>query len=149
MSRDEDDKFYQLMEKIGQDDSPGDTEESTVGVQPDAYPDPSDQGQTGEGTIDASRGEKDIKPNDSAQTAQHHSNAVLDEFTRGRQKFLERHFDSYGSSTSANQKVMAQTLSHGSGDYEASTAQIDSGSKRRPAAVETLVDKTKRVLDTY
>jgi hypothetical protein len=149
MSRDEDDKFFSLMEKIGQDDSPGDTGESTVGVQPDAYPDPSDEGQTGEGTVDASWGQTDIKPGDPAQTAQHHSNAVLDEFRRGREEFLQRHFDAYGSSSKTNQKVMAQALSHGSGDHESSTAMMDAGSKRSPAAVETVVDKTKRVLDAH
>ncbi len=148
MSRDEDDKFFSLMEKMGQDDSPGDTEESTVGVQPDAYPDPSDEGQTGDGTTDASWGQKDIKPSDPAQTAQHHSNAVLDEFRRGREEFLQRHFDAYGTSSKANQQVVGQALAHASsGDYEAGTAQISAASKRNPAAVETVVDKTRRVLE--
>jgi hypothetical protein len=149
MSREEDDRFYKLMEKIGQEDSPADTGESTTESQPDPYPNPPSEGQAEEGTTDARWGQEDGSQKDPSQSAQHHSNAVLDEFRRGREEFLQRHFNAYPASSKTNQKVVSQALSHGSGDYGASTAMLDAGSKRSPAAVETVVDKTKRVLDQY
>lgn len=144
------DQIYQLMLKMGQDDGPGDTDESVEGFQADAYPTPSDDGQKEDGTTNASWGQSDIKPNDPAGTAVHHSNAVWDEFARGREKFLQRHFDAYGTSQDTNQAVLGQNLQHAkSGDYEASSAMVQEGSDRKPAVAETLVDKTKKVLDTY
>ncbi len=150
------DRMYQLMLKMGKsDDSPGDTEESTVGVQPDAHPDPSEEGQKEEGTINARWGQEDHKPEEAKHGPQHYSNAVLDEFVRGRENFLQRHFDTYGTSGDTNRKVLGQQLEHArTGDYDSSSAmyseQSSSGSsEKRPAAVDTVLDKTKRALNKY
>lgn len=150
------DNIYQIMLKMGapvkglEDDSPGDTEEKMPGVQPDPYPDPSGEGQKEKETINAHWGDMDRKPGDPAQTSQHHTNAVLDEFARGREKFLQRYFNAYGPSGEANRKLMGQNLEHAaSGDYEASAAMLRAGSKRTPIAAETVLDKTRRALDKY
>lgn len=150
------DNIYQIMLKMGavpkgiEDDSPGDTDEKMPGGQPDPYPDPSNKGQEGKGTINAHWGDVDHKPDDPAQTSQHHTNAVLDEFARGREKFLQRYFDAYGTSGETSRKLVAQNLEHASsGDYETSAAMLRSGSKRTPAVSETVLEKTRRALDKY
>ena len=150
------DQIFQLMLKMGKDSGPGDTEESVVGEQPDAYPDPSDEGQKADHTINASWGESPTQKGDTSDTAQSYSNAVLDEFVRGREEFLKRNFDSYGTSGDTNRKILGQSLEHAQkGNYDSSSAMYQDpadhtlSSKKFPAVADTLVDKTKKALDKY
>lgn len=138
------DRLYSFL-KHGAEGSPGDTEESTVGTQPDHYPKPVDRE---EGNIDALWGESDIKDGDPAGTAQHHSNAVLGEFRRGREEFLGRMFANYSNSKGANNGILKKQLGHAArGDYEASKPMPLDGSKRQPPETPTLLSKTKNLLD--
>ena len=132
--------------KSASDDSPGDTEESTVGVAPDAYPDPPDRH---EGTIQAPWGESD-GDNGKDHTAQHHSNAVWDGFKQGREEFLKRHFDSFASSADATNKTLSEVSSHfKSGDHESSKPFSNDHSKHNPEVVSTLLQKTHSLLGRY
>ena len=142
------DRFYNLIKGASvEDKSPGDTERATVGTQPAHYPPPDGRAS---GNVDALWGDRDIKPEDPAQTAQHHSNAVLGEFRRGREEFLNRMFGNMAPSQDAEQKLLAQNLVHAAkGDYEASKPMVRAGSSRQPAEAETLLTKTKRILSQY
>jgi hypothetical protein len=145
--QDDADRFYELMKSAAPEKTPGDDEESTVGVNPDQYPDPKDRERN---NIDAPWGESDVKSSDPAGTAQHHSNAVWDGFKQSREKFLKRHFDSYDSSSDNAQDVLRQNFDHASkGDFEASKPMTGEASKRQPEVAETVLDKTKRLLGTY
>ena len=144
--KEDEDRFCQLLKHGAEQKPPGDTEEKTVGVNPDPYPDP----DRAEENIDAPWGEKDISSSDNCCTAQHHSNAVLGEFRKGREDFLNRYFAGKGASEKATKAQLAQHLDHAkSGDYESGRAMLREGSKRNPAVADTLLDKTKKELDTY
>lgn len=137
------DRFYELM-KSAAPETPGDDEESTVGVNPDQYPDPPDREK---GNEEAPWGEEDLPPGDPAGTAQHHTNAAWRGFRQSREKFLDRHFDAYSGSAQNAQDVLKQNLDHAkSGDFEASKPMTGEASKRQPAVADTTLDKTVRLL---
>lgn len=138
--------MFELM-KSAATQSPGDDDESTVGVNPDQYPDPKDRE---DGNVDALWGNSDIASHGEGATAQHHSNAALEEFMRGREKFLERHFTAYGPSAKNTKDVLSQHFKHGkSGEFEASKPMANGGSKRGPENKPTLLTKTKSLLGRY
>jgi hypothetical protein len=127
-------------------DSPGDTEESTVGVAPNPYPNPPDRH---EGTVQAPWGEEE-GDNGGSGTAQHHSNAAWEGFKRGREEFLKRHFDSFGSSADATNKTLEQNFDHfKSRDHESSKPFTNDHSNRKPEVVSTLLQKTHNLLGRY
>lgn len=141
------DRFYELMKSAAPSEEPGDDEKSTVGVNPDPYPDPPDRN---EGNVDALWGEPDIKDADPAGTAQHHTNAAWDGFKKSRERFLERNFDSFEPSAENAQELLSQNLDHfKSGDHESGKPFTNEHSKRNPEVVETVLDKTKRLLNRY
>jgi hypothetical protein len=138
------DRFYELM-KSAAPETPGDDEESTVGVNPDPYPDPPDRDK---GNDEAPWGEKDLPPGDRSGTAQHHTNAAWRGFKQSREKFLNRNFDAYTGSAKNSQDVLSQALDHfKSGDHESSKPFNNDHSKRNPEVVETVLDKTVRLLE--
>lgn len=137
------DRFYELLKEAA-DESPGDDEDkSTVGVNPDPYADPA----TGaKGNVDARWGEEDGGTK-GANTAQHHSNAAWDGFRASREKFLQKNFDSFGTSAENAQAVLGQNLEHfKSGDHESSKPFTNEHSKHNPEVVGTVLDKVKNIL---
>lgn len=136
------DRFYELMKTAAPSDPPGDLDRSTVGVNPNTYPDPPDRGKN---TIDAPWGEE---PDKEESDAQLHSNAAWDGFKRGREEFLARDFDNFKPSADATVQELSQRFDHfKSGDHESSKPFTNDHSKRTPEVVETVLDKTKRLLD--
>jgi len=126
--------------KEGADDGPGDTEVSTVGVNPDTTADP--EGRSTD-DVDAPWGE----PGDTS-TTQHNSNGVFSEFVRGREGFLKKNFDGILPSQQADQKLLEQNLAHAKGgNFDASSAMSNMGSKHQPPVADTLLDKAKKVLE--
>lgn len=142
------DRLHELLKSAAPEDSPGDEDESTVGVNPDQYPDPSDRPQA---NAHASWGEETSPHADSGKSTEvHHSNAVLDGYKAGKETFLKRHFNSFSKSSKTDQALVGQHLDHAkSGDYEGSKPFQEAGSKRQPEHVETVLDKTKRILGTF
>lgn len=142
-----DQELYDLL-KEAEDTTPatstGDNEgETTVGVNPDAYPDPEDRGG---GSIDASWGEETGDGND----ATHFSNEAFAQFKQSREKMLADLFDGVGDYNDVEQKTMGQHLSHAaSGQFGTSSPQLSSKSKDMPKASsvqpETLMEMTRRV----
>lgn len=107
--------MYDALVKEGSD-SPGDDEESTVGVNPDQQPDPEDRPK---GNIDAPWGENDLPASASSGTPEHYSDAAYAGFIQSRQKILDELFDSKGPASKAEQALLGQQLQHAaSGDYE-------------------------------
>jgi hypothetical protein len=105
--------MYDALVKEGSD-SPGDDEESTVGVNPDQQPDPEERPK---GDIDAPWGENDNPA--SEPKAEHYSDAAYQGFIQSRQNILDELFDSKGPASSAEQALLGQQLQHASsGDYE-------------------------------
>lgn len=138
------DRFYELLKSAAPTSSPGDDGESTVGVNPDAYEDPPDRES---GNVDALWGESDLPPGDRSGTAQHHTNAVWDEFKKSREKFLARNFNSYEPSAKNSRDVLKQNFDHfASGDHESSKPFTNEHSKRNPEVVDTVLTKTRRLL---
>lgn len=138
------DRFYELMKSAAPDDknAPGDTDRTTVGVNPDPYPDPVDRG---EGTTDALWGDKD---DGGRGTSEHFTNAAWRGFKQSREKFLEKNLDSFESSAEGARKTLAQNLDHfQSGDFEARKPFLKEHSDRQPEVVDTVLDKTVRLLD--
>jgi len=132
-------QLSELLKEGTEDSGPGDTEKSTVGVNPDQSADP--EGRES-GNIDAPWGEP------GPENPQQHSNAVFNEFTRGREQFLERNFAGMRPSQQADQKLLEQNLSHAKGgDFDASSAMSSMGSKHQPPVADTLLDKAKKVLE--
>jgi hypothetical protein len=138
------DKLYAFL-KQAEVEAPGDNGRSTVGTNPDQYPKPEGRAS---GNIDALWGDPDMKPSDPTGTAVHHSNVVLEEFRRGREEFLNRHFYGKKPSQEADRKLLAGQLSHAAtGDYEASHAMPQANANRRPVEAPTLLSRTKRLLE--
>lgn len=139
------DRFYELMKTAASDDknAPGDTDRSTVGVNPDPYPDPASQVK---GNVDALWGEEDGGTT-NANTAQHHSNAAWDGFRASRERFLQHNFNSFGSGAENAQAVLSQNLEHfKDGDHESSKPFTNEHSKRNPEVVSTVLDKVRSTI---
>ena len=138
------DRFFELMKTADDKHVPGDDDRSTVGVNPNQYPDPPDRDS---GVATAPWGESD-GVNGEAQTAQHHSNAAWDGFRKSREAFLKRHFDAFGPSAENSSAVLSQHLDHfKSGDHESGGPLNRGHSKRNPEVVETVLEKTRRLLE--
>lgn len=144
-----DQELYELL-KEGQSvtNSPGDDEESTVGTNPDLYPEPEDRE---ENDIDAPWGEHDVSDRAEHADAVHFSDAFLDSFKQSRERMLSRLFDSKDPSDVSEQKGMSQYLSHAAkGKFQTSSPQLSSKAKLQPqdktsSVNETLVNKVRRV----
>lgn len=139
-----DKELYDLLSKSASDESPGDTGETTVGVNPDLYPDPEDRPA---GNMDARWGESDGK---DGQTPLHYSKETLRQFKEGREKMLASLFDNKNSSDSTDQKLLGQQLSHAaSGDFETSSPQLasktDMAIHKTSSIPETLADQVRRI----
>ena len=109
-----------------------DEDESTVGVNPDLYPDPEDRPK---GNIDASWGEGDVPKSTEHATAEHYSDAAYQQFIEGRQEMLDNIFASKQPAAKAEQALMGQHLQHAaSGNYES----------RAPLLEEEALDPVKQ-----
>lgn len=135
-----DEELYKLL-KEAEDTTPatstGDDEgESTVGVNPNQYPDPEDRPT---GDADAPWGED---PGDSIDN----STEVMRSFRQSREKILDDLFDGKGSSDGTEQAVMGQHLTHASsGDFETSSPQLSAKAKESSVKPETLLEMTRRI----
>ncbi len=148
-----DKELYDLL-KEAEDTTPatstGDDEgETTVGVNPDQYPDPEDTKKQ-ERTIDATWGQEFCENND----AFHNSNEVFSQFKQSREKMLETLFDGKKSSDAQQQKEMGQHLSHAkSGQFETSSPQLSSKAKGMPkvssVSPETLMERVRKALGRH
>jgi len=140
------DRLYAFL-KTGADTTQPEVNASAVtGLNPDPYAAPPLRKDL-EGTDSALWGQE--PESDGKATAQVHSNAVWDGFRAGRERFLERNFDSFKPSQEQTQALLSGQLEHfKSGDHESSTPFTRDHSKRRPVEVETVFDKTKRLLGT-
>lgn len=139
-----DQELYDLL-KEAEDTSPEDDEDkSTVGTNPDLYPDP-EGSEKSEGTIDASWGQNPGSTND----ANHQSNEAFAHFKQSREKMLDDLFDGKEANDAVEQKVMAQHLSHaGSGQFETSSTMLSSKAKGMPKVssvpMATLMDRVRK-----
>lgn len=117
------------------------------GTQPDAYPPPVLRGQH-EGTADAYWGQEPAEEDTGSHTGNQHSNAMWDGFKAGREKFLERNFDGFKNNQDQAQNEMGELLQHfNEGEHESGTPFLRDHSKRNPAVVQTVFDRTKKLLD--
>jgi len=141
--REDADRFYELLKSAAPDKGASDgTGQGVAGVNPSPYPDPPDREA---GTVEALWGEE---PSKKSNNAQFHSNAVWDAFRRGREEFLKRDFANYEPSAAAAVRELSQNFDHfKSGDHESSKPFTNDHSKLRPEVVETVLDKTKRLLN--
>lgn len=140
------DRLYAFL-KTGADSTSLETNDDSVeGLNPDDYPNPPERAER-DGTSEAMWGQHDSEKEDRSGTAQHHSNAVWDGFRQGRERFLERNFDSFGPSSKQTVEHLSEALDHfKSGDHESSKPFTNSHSKRLPEVVSTVLDKTKNLL---
>jgi hypothetical protein len=97
-------ELYDLLNKEGSETGTDDNE-TTVGVNPEPYPEPEDRPK---GDIDASWGEKDLPANAADGDAMHFSDAVADQVAESRQRILDRYFDSKGSADDNAKKTVGQ-----------------------------------------
>lgn len=145
-----DQELFELLSKEAAQtpgESPGDDNKSTVGGNPDQYPDPEDSGA---GSIDARWGDKDDSgdgqgPNDAV----HHSTEVIKKFREGREDMLDKLFDGKASSDGAEQKLMGSHLKHvASGDFQSRAPQLKpkSSIQKTSSVPQTLME---RVRETY
>lgn len=144
-----DQELYDLL-KEAEDTTPAtstdtaDEEETTVGVNPDQYPDPEGSEKT-DGTIDGSWGQDFCETND----ANHHSNQAFAQFKQSREKMLDELFDGKADCDAVEQKTMSQHLSHAaSGQFETSSTQLSGKAKGMPkvssVSMETLMERIRR-----
>ena len=117
------------------------------GAQPDAYPAPPTRALSA-GTSEALWGQEPHEEGADSQTGNQHSNALWEGFRAGREKFLANNFDGFGPSQGQAVDEMGQLLDHfKDGDHESGTPFLRDHSKRNPAVVATVFDKTKDLLD--
>ena len=132
-------QLSELLKESAEDSGPGDTEKSTVGVNPDPAADPEGRETS---NIDAPWGEP------GPEDPQQYSNGMLSEFVRGREGFLKKNFDGMLPSQQADKKLLEQNLSHAKGgDFDASSAMSSMCSKHQPPVADTLLDRAKKVLE--
>jgi hypothetical protein len=113
--------------------------ESTVGVNPDVYPDPEGRKQQ-KGTIDAPWGERDTT--DGNNDPEHYSDAAYQQFIEGRQEMLDKLFASKGPAAKAEQALVGQQLQHGaSGAYESRAPLLE------PEAVDPVKEAESAFFD--
>lgn len=116
------------------------------GMQPDAYPRPPTR-EVNESTADALWGQEPQEEAEHSRTGQMHSNAAWDGFRAGRERFLERNFSGFDPSRAQAVSELSANLKHfRSGDHESSKPFTNEHSSRNPGPVETLFDRTKRLL---
>jgi len=120
--------------------------EHVPGMQPDAYPDPPAREERYE-TADALWGQEPQEEATHSRTGQMHSNAVWDGFRAGRERFLERNFGGFDPSRAQALSELSNGFEHfRAGDHESSKPFTNEHSRRNPGPVETVFEKTKRVL---
>lgn len=140
----QDEELFKLLTKEGQDpgESPGDDNESTVGVNPPQTEEPTAE-ERGKGSIDASWGES--AGDHKGDHALHFSNEVVRQFRENREKMLDTLFDSKGPSEDAEQQLAGQHLRHvAEGDFESSAPMIKEKSKiQKTAGVQTLMERVR------
>jgi hypothetical protein len=136
-----------LFLKEGENNSHLENNRMIEGTQPDAYPDPLTRAQ-GAGTSEAMWGQEPHEEGAESHTAVQHTNAVWDGFKAGREKFLARNFDGFEPSKTQAKEEVGELFAHGkSGEYESRSPFLRDDSKRNPAVVATVFDKTKRLLE--
>lgn len=122
-------------------EAPGDDDESTVGETPDPTPPPEDRGA---GTTDAAWGEEPTKT--EGEPALHFSDEAVRQFRQGREKFLEKYFDSPSSSGPAEKQLVGQHFQHASsGQFETSSPTLSDKSKlQKTSGVQTLLERVRK-----
>lgn len=139
------DVLYNFLKTAG-DGTTLETNRMVPGLAPDTYGNPPARKEREE-TADALWGQEDLGDDDRSGTAVHHSNSVWDGFRAGRERFLERNFDSFDASKAQALAELSAGFDHfKSGDHESSKPFTNEHSKRVPVVVESVLDKTKRVL---
>lgn len=132
-----DQKLYELLTKEAETVPLEDNDKSTVGVNPDAYPDPEDRSS---GSIDAPWGEK---PDNNAIQ---YSNEALNRFRLGREELLGKLFDGKASSDGAEQKLLSSHLDHhASGQFESSSPQLKGKLEKTSSAPQTLFERVRAI----
>ena len=117
------------------------------GMQADAYPNPATR-KDKDGTSDALWGQEPAEESSASQTAAQYSNAVWDGFHQGREELLRRSFDGFEPGREQAVAQMGELLEHAKdGDHESRSPFLRNHSKRNPAVVDTVFDKTKKLLD--
>jgi hypothetical protein len=118
-----------LLSKEASDKSsytPGDEDESTVGVNSGQQPKP--QGR-GENTIDAPWGDNPA-PESSSNKVVHHSDATVQGFIQSRQQILDELFDSKKPAAKAEQALVGEQFEHGrTGEYESKSPLLEKGAR--------------------
>lgn len=139
------DRLLEFM-KSASDDSPGDTDRSTVGINPEPYKNPPLR-EAKSGTSEANWGQHDGEEDAPSGTAQHHSNTAWKSFREGRERFLERVFNSFDASRKQSISQLGEEFDHfQNGDHESNGPFLGEHSKRMPREVETVFEKTKRLI---
>jgi hypothetical protein len=148
-----DQELYDMLKEADGNTTPAtstgdDDGETTVGTNPDQYPDPEDTAKQ-DGTVDASWGQDFCETND----AQKNSTEAFAQFKQSREKMLADLFDGKEACDAVEQKTMAQHLSHAaSGDFETSSVQLAAKAKGMPkvsSAPETLMERVRKACGRY
>lgn len=130
--------MFDALVKQGSD-SPGDDDESTVGVNPDQQPDPEDRPK---GDMDAPWGEE-TSPGKKNEPEQF-SDAAMQGFINSRQEMLDSLFDSKGPAQKAEASLVGQQLAHGaSGNFETKAPLLE----RKTAEDQTLSELVRGILE--
>ena len=117
-------QMFQLISKMGEDNT--------------GYAEPDKEES---GTVNARWGQESAADKDDSQSQ--FSNGVYDEFIRGREDFLGRHFAEFGSASSDAKKTVGENFQEKS--YEASKPTLQKGVDVPKA--ETVLEKSKNLLD--
>jgi hypothetical protein len=132
--------------KTAMDSTQLENNQEQKGLNPDPYADPATRKER-EDTDNALWGQESAGTGNSG-TEQVHSNAVWDGFRNGRERFLKCNFDAFEPSQAQSQELLGNNLEHfKSGDHESHTAFNRDHSDRKPEIPETVLEKTKRLLD--
>lgn len=138
------DQLYAFMKSA--EDNQLENNRQVPGMQPDAYPSPPAREEREE-TADALWGQEPQEEAKHSRTGQMHSNAAWDGFRAGRERFLERNFSGFAPSRTQALSELSGSLEHfRSGDHESSKPFTNEHSNRNPEIVETVFERTKRVL---
>lgn len=109
-----------------------DEDKSTVGVNPDLYPDP--EGRKEEvGSIDAPWGESDVPPGKTNANSEQYSDAAWEQYIEGRQEMLDDIFASKQPASKAEQALVRGLLQHGASNKFESRAPLLESEATDPA----------------
>ena len=130
--------MFDALVKQGSD-SPGDEDESTVGVNPDQQPPPEDRPK---GDIDAPWGEEDSPGKKNSPV--HFSDAAFQGFINSRQEMLDSLFDSKGPAQKAEGALLGQHLDVAAkGNFETSAPLLE----QKTAGDRTLSELVEDILE--